>query len=383
MLMPEMRSKRQAHMTYGGIIQVQSALQEGVGLAKCQKCGCMSDALAILADQLPAIGAVETDSLAARVSEWSMQMQPVQFACLGCATCYAALAQNAFADAFPTTMQSGAAQCDFQVRPAGWPGVLGEYFVIDPGAPVAVSTLGSVALAVELAKLKPAGLAIVGKTETENIGIDKVVRNIVTNKAIHFLVVAGNEPAGHLSGRTILALAHNGIDLEGRVVGSPGKKPILRNVASMEIEAFRSQVRVIDMIGCERVEEIAACVESLVSSHVVACGCGNCAEDSMMLPAALAPRIIVADPTETAVMDPAGYFVVLPLPDKQIISVEHYAYDNRLLRVIEGGNARSIYAKVIANGWVSELSHAAYLGRELAKAELSIQYGIPYVQDGA
>jgi len=32
---------------------------------------------------------------------------------------------------------------------------------------------------------------------------------------------------------------------------------------------------------------------------------------------------------------------------------------------------------------VSQLSHAAYLGKELAIAELSLKYGFTYVQDGA
>ncbi len=82
-------------------------------------------------------------------------------------------------------------------------------------------------------------------------------------------------------------------------------------------------------------------------------------------------------------MDKAGYFVVLPLADKGTISVEHYSYDNTLLRIIEGRSARSLYSTLVANGWVSELSHAAYLGKELAKAELSLEHGFKYVQDGA
>ena len=371
-------------MTNGDPIQViQEGIQAGVGLAKCQKCGCMHEALDNLAAQLPALDTEETHSLAASVPEWIHQMQPVQFACLGCATCYAAVAQNAFAAAFPGVTQMSLSACDFQVKPAGWPAVPGEYFVVDPAAAVAVSTLGSVELASELAKLKPTGLAIVGKTETENIGIDKVVKNIVTNKAIRFLVVAGNEPVGHHSGRTMLTLAHNGTDEGGRVIGSPGTMPVLRNVSDDEILAFRTQVQVVDMIGCESAPELAAFVESLVATPAAFCGCSNCTEESMSLPSALAPRIIAFDLASPVTMDPAGYFVVYPLADQQVISVEHYDYDNRLLHVIEGGNARAIYAKIIANGWVSELSHAAYIGRELAKAELSLQYGIQYVQDGA
>ena len=37
----------------------------------------------------------------------------------------------------------------------------------------------------------------------------------------------------------------------------------------------------------------------------------------------------------------------------------------------------------IENGWLRELSHAAYLGRELAKAAFSLKYGSKYIQDKA
>ena len=68
---------------------------------------------------------------------------------------------------------------------------------------------------------------------------------------------------------------------------------------------------------------------------------------------------------------------------KKIIIVEHYLYDNKLLRVIRGSKARDIYSTIIENGWVTGLSHAAYLGKELARAELSIEHGVRYIQDGA
>ena len=54
-----------------------------------------------------------------------------------------------------------------------------------------------------------------------------------------------------------------------------------------------------------------------------------------------------------------------------------------LLHVVEGTTARALYLTIVANQWVSELSHAAYLGKELAKAELALQYGFKYVQDAA
>ncbi len=61
----------------------------------------------------------------------------------------------------------------------------------------------------------------------------------------------------------------------------------------------------------------------------------------------------------------------------------YYSYDNTLLRVIEGKDARSIYWTIIENKLVTLLSHAAYHGKELEKAELSYKLGIKYVQDGA
>ena len=79
-------------------------------------------------------------------------------------------------------------------------------------------------------------------------------------------------------------------------------------------------------------------------------------------------------------LDKAGYFVV-NVRDQSIL-VEHYSYQEKLLRIIEGHDARSIYLTIVRHGWVSKLDHAAYIGKELAKAELSIRYGFDYLQDG-
>ncbi len=89
------------------------------------------------------------------------------------------------------------------------------------------------------------------------------------------------------------------------------------------------------------------------------------------------------EPVEAVKLDKAGYFVILPLSDRGAINVEQYSYDHTLLRVIEGPTARAIYSQIIQSGWVTEMSHAAYLGKELAKAECSLQHGFKYIQDGA
>jgi tetrahydromethanopterin S-methyltransferase subunit A len=379
-----------------------SELEAGMALAKCQECGCMHGALDGLASVLPSVGTLEAQALADRVAVWSAELRPVAYACLGCAHCFPAVGQNAFSEAFPSA-PAPALGCEFRVDAAAWPPVAGEYVVVDPSAPVAVSTLASLDLVESLAAQKPAGLAIVGKTETENIGLDKIVKNVSANPALRFLLVCGREPAGHATGQTLLALAQNGVDDRQRIVGAAGKRPVLRNVTADEIAAFRRQVAVVDLIGCEDVAEIAARVSALAEVVIpVACGCSDCTEaagepapeqavaaEACSCGACTEPSV-ASVPTLAALtapdsipLDKAGYFVILPLSAPGVLHVEHYAYDNTLLHIIEGREARTVYHLLISNGWVSELSHAAYLGKELAKAELSLQHGFRYLQDGA
>ena len=352
-------------------------------LAKCQKCGCMREVLDTLTAALPNIDTVIAAELTLRRNDWAIRMQPLQYSCLGCDHCYAGVAQNALGATFPAAISAAPLSCDFQVADQHWPPMIGEYFVVDPAAPVAVSTLASVDLAEQLAQRRPAGLAIAGKTETENIGLDKLIKNFITNPALRFLIVAGRDAEGHCSGQTLLALAANGVDGKGRVIGSPGKRPVLRNVSLAEINAFRQQVQVIDLIGCENLDEIADRIAALAESSLPACRCGGGCDRPVQVAISTITPFTATESANAVIMDPAGYFVIVPLADRKVINVEHYAYDNTLLHVMEGANARALYQAIIARQWVSELSHAAYLGKELAKAELALQYGFKYIQDGA
>ena len=63
--------------------------------------------------------------------------------------------------------------------------------------------------------------------------------------------------------------------------------------------------------------------------------------------------------------------------------VEHFDYDQKLLAVVEGEDARTVYLTLVRDGRVSRLDHAAYLGKELARAERCLRDGVEYVQDGA
>jgi dihydropteroate synthase-like protein len=51
------------------------------------------------------------------------------------------------------------------------------------------------------------------------------------------------------------------------------------------------------------------------------------------------------------------------------------------IQVIKGETAEAIYTKIVQLGLITRLDHAAYLGNELAKAEIAIKTGKEYIQD--
>jgi tetrahydromethanopterin S-methyltransferase subunit A len=122
-----------------------------------------------------------------------------------------------------------------------WPPVRGDYHVCDPLARVAVVTLAS-PIAVQ-------GAAIFGQCKTENLGVEKIVANVISNCNIRFLILCGLESRGHMPGNTILALHKNGIDDQGRIIGSGGAIPFIQNLPVEAIRRFQDQVELIDRIG--------------------------------------------------------------------------------------------------------------------------------------
>lgn len=364
------------------LMNVQAGIQEGISLAKCKKCGCMRDALENMKTTLSTIKGQASAHTLLNVEGALKQLEQTQYLCLGCERCIGAEITNAFSEAFPEA-EVTPHSCSFEVRGNTWPPVVGEYFSVcdDPDCSVAVSTLASVDLAETLARMKPKGLCIVGKTETENIGIDKVIKNIITNPAIRFLILTGKDPEGHLSGKTLLALWQNGVDEKMRVVSAPGTHPVLKNVTLKEVEGFREQIKVIDLIGCEDSASIAKRISRLSRTPKKTCTCAECAQEEAKPISVSSVPIVQADKESKTETDKAGYFVIIPQPSKKTIIAEHYSYDNTLLHAIEGADAQSVYATLIKNGWVTQLSHAAYLGKELSKTELSIRHGFKYTQD--
>ncbi|MCL5073899.1 MAG: hypothetical protein M1308_23860 [Actinobacteria bacterium] len=368
------------------LYKIQDILRKGMILRKCKKCGCMKDALITLKNNLPSINTNSYSNLLKEIDLWLYDMQDIKYSCLGCDYCYGAKVTNIFDDASFSNLTKKSNITHPENKEKHWPMVPGEYIILRNNAscPIAISTLGSVELAEEIAKVKPKRLCIVGKTETENIGIEKVIKNIIANSNIRYLLLVGIDPKGHNSGNTLMALSSNGVDENMKVIGSTGKRPTLVNVTREETKDFRKQVQVIDMIGCKDIEKIQAKITELIKNPVTSSSCKSCHSPEFK-PVIKAANILVIEAKEPAKieLDKAGYFVIIPQPKENIITVEHYSYDNKLLQIIKGNDIRVIYFTIIKNGWVTQLSHAAYIGKELAKAELSIKLGFKYVQEGA
>jgi len=51
--------------------------------------------------------------------------------------------------------------------------------------------------------------------------------------------------------------------------------------------------------------------------------------------------------------------------------------------MMEGNSTGALYTEAIERNLVTRLDHAAYLGRELARAEQSLLQGTPFAQDAA
>ena len=92
------------------------------------------------------------------------------------------------------------------------------------------------------------GAALAGTLQTESIGLEKVICNVVSNPNIRYLIVCGPESPGHLVGDAILALAAHGVDDNKRIIGAEAPTPYLFNIPSEHVGRFREQVTVIDLV---------------------------------------------------------------------------------------------------------------------------------------
>ena len=142
--------------------------------------------------------------------------------------------------------------------PEGYPPEEGRYVRGNDYSPVAVCVILDTfdsAIPSELNELVMAGVdagaAISGMLQTENIGLEKVICNIVANPNIRYIVLCGRESTGHLPGESLLALKQNGVDDKKQIIGSEAPTPYLSNIPLEVIGRFNKQIVSIINLLCQ------------------------------------------------------------------------------------------------------------------------------------
>ena len=256
-----------------------------------------------------------------------------------------------------------------------WPFVSGRYRIIDATAPVVIVGSNAEALAENLTALETAGICMIATHCRSPKEVEKLIRNIAANMAIQNVIVT--DPSDDASPVLFALLKLLGADVEIDVAAQAHVKKIKSNLDDIGFDALARQVRAINMLGSYETDRIVARVSELASE-------ANRPNTGFRAPSNEdengIERVIAAKNIDYELLaDKAGNFFV-SIKDKKIV-VEQYSAKNDLLRVIEGHTARDLCITLIRNGWVSKLDHAAWLGRELLRAELSMQTGKEFMPD--
>lgn len=136
-----------------------------------------------------------------------------------------------------------------------WPIEEGRYLVSNPLSPVGVVIILTAPydkIPKETEELLRRGLekgaSISGTLQTANIGIEKIVVNLISNPNIRYLVLAGRE-SGHFPADALRALFKNGTDEKGYILKTRAPTAILKNIPKVAIERLREQIQLVDLSG--------------------------------------------------------------------------------------------------------------------------------------
>jgi tetrahydromethanopterin S-methyltransferase subunit A len=224
------------------------------------------------------------------------------------------------------------------------------------------------------------GVAIAGKVYTANLGITRIVLNVTANPAIRFLLICGKDSPLFHPGQSLVALVERGVDADRRIVGAIGYEPVLSTLAPERVAQFRRQVEVVDWAGEEDLPALEEGVGGLVARNPGRFAAGD--SSAGMLQAEEQFTMIRPGGTrEPLQYDPKGYFVVTLDREQEQISIRHYLPDHTPAHEMRGRTAGAMLLGLLREGLVTQLSHAGYLGEELAKAEAALRFDLRYDQD--
>jgi tetrahydromethanopterin S-methyltransferase subunit A len=134
-----------------------------------------------------------------------------------------------------------------------------EYY-IGMGKELAICTLSSIGLLEQVSKSEIMNkVVLAGRLLSENKGIDSMIQFTLEHSTLERIIVCGQEVKGHKAGQALLSLYKNGIDKNGRIIGATSPYPTLKS-SLRDVEAFRKQVVIVDMVGTVDIEKIMALV---------------------------------------------------------------------------------------------------------------------------
>ena len=261
---------------------------------------------------------------------------------------------------------------------ATWPVIAGSYEVGDPQGPVAICALTTESLIAPLARLP--GVAIAGKVYTANLGITRIVFNVTANPAIRFLLICGRDSPLFHPGQSLVALAERGVDADRRIVGAIGYEPVLSTLDPARINQFRQQVEVVDWAGEESLQALEEGIGALMARNPGRFAADDGAAGMLQAVEQFTP-IRPGGVREPLQYDPKGYFVITLDREQEEIINRHYLPDHTPAHEMRGRTAGSMLLGLLREGLVTQLSHAGYLGEELAKAEAALRFDLRYDQD--
>lgn len=269
-----------------------------------------------------------------------------------------------------------------------WPITSGAYVVGNPRASVAICTLTSNDLLEPLVKLPQ--VAIVGRVNTPNLGIEKIILNVTANPAIRFLLLCGKESPIFQPGQALIALCREGVTADRRIIGAAGHFPVLANISSERIETFRQQVELIDCMGETDIDVLQTKVNTLPAPNAAP----YVKKSDTQNPNVIGLTNGLANRTDKAsiqlkpgghrqplIYDPKGFYVITLDQKVSEIVVRHYTPDNAPAHEMRGRSAEAILLGLLRENLISQMSHAGYIGYELAKAETALRLGLQYEQD--
>jgi thymidylate synthase len=127
------------------------------------------------------------------------------------------------------------------------------------------SNVGIVTLWTPLEKivsgLKETSYALVGQLYSQG-GVNFIVRNILANPKIRYLIICGKEHKRERSGQALINLIKKGVDKDNRIIGTKNGR-IDKEIPKKAIEEFRKGVKVFDLRNIEDPKKIQQLISKL------------------------------------------------------------------------------------------------------------------------